>query len=502
MPERPTAAGDPPTRHEDRSLELDGDAMRQLAEAALDRVVSHIESLPGQPGWVDTSPAVAGAKALVEPLPATGSDLAGLLDQIFDVHAPASFTTAGPGYLAYIPGGGLFQSGVADLIADGINRYTGVFAAAPGLVQLEMNVVRWFCEIIGYPKGAGGILASGGSLANLSALVAARAANLGEDFLDGTLYVSDQVHHCVGKAARIAGFPRRNVRVLETGESYELDPAAVEEAILSDRERGLRPFMIVGSAGTTNTGAVDPLTDLADLARRHGLWFHVDGAYGGFFALTERGRSILRGIERADSVVLDPHKALFLPYGTGALLVRDAAVLKKAHSEFADYMPMLQDDPELVDPCEVSPELSKPFRGLRVWLPIKLHGIEPFRANLDEKLDLAEWITERIRAVEGLEILAEPRLSTLAFAVETSGGSVDEANRLTRQLNDAINRRRRVHLTGTNLAGRYAIRISILSFRTHADRMAACLEDIESGLSEVFGNGAGDTTWARTALDD
>jgi aromatic-L-amino-acid decarboxylase len=469
---------------EDRSLELDAAAMRDLAEAALERVIAHIESLPRQPAWVDTAPAVAAAKALVEPLPTAATPLAELLDEIFERHAPASFTTAGPGYLAYIPGGGLFQSAVADLIADGINRYTGVFAAAPGLVQLEMNTVRWFCEIVGYPLGAGGILTSGGSLANLSAVVAARVAKLGEAFLDGTIYVSDQVHHCVDKAARIAGFPRANLRTLAADDRFRLDPAAVERAIVHDRDRGLRPFLLVASAGTTNTGAIDPLPELAALARRHDLWLHVDAAYGGFFALTARGRAALAGIEEADSVVLDPHKGLFLPYGTGALLVRDAAVLKAAHSEFAEYMPALQSDPDLIDPCEVSPELSKPFRGLRIWLPLKLHGVEPFRRNLDEKLDLARWITNELRALEALEILAEPQLSTVAFALRAPALPLAEANRRTRALLDAVNGRRRVHLTGTQLGGRFAIRISILSFRTHRDRLEACLADIESALAE------------------
>jgi len=480
------APAPPPLAHEDRSLELDADAMRELAATALERVIEHIETLPSQPAWVDTTGAVAGAKQLAEPLPTTATPLAALLDEVFDVHTPQSFTTAGPGYLAYIPGGGLFQSGVADLIADGINRYTGVLAAAPGLVQLENNVVRWFCEIIGYPPGSGGVLTSGGSLANLGAVVAARTTKLGDNFLDGTIYVSDQVHHCVDKAARIAGFPRRNLRAIGTDAAYRLDLAELERAIERDRGDGLRPFMVVGSAGTTNTGAIDPLDAMAELARRHDLWFHIDGAYGGFFNMTQRGRAVLAGIDQADSVVLDPHKALFLPYGTGALLVRNIDLLKAAHSEFADYMPMIQNDPDLIDPCEVSPELSKPFRGLRVWLPMKLHGVDPFRNNLDEKLDLAEWIGDRLRALDGLEILAEPQLSTLAFAVRTEDLSVERANELTHELMAATNRRRRVHLTGTQLGGRFAVRISILSFRTHGDRMEACLEDIQAALAEVL----------------
>ncbi len=195
---------------------------------------------------------------------------------------------------------------------------------------------------------------------------------------------------------------------------------------------------------------------------------------------------MLAGLERADSIVLDPHKGLFLPYGTGALLVRDGEALKAAHSEYADYMPALQDDPDLIDPCEVSPELSKPFRGLRVWLPFKMHGVEPFRRNLDEKLDLTHWIATRLRELDGVEILAEPQLSTLAFAVASGSRPGAEADRLTEKLLQAILHRERVHLTATRLRGRFAIRICVLSFRTHLDRMQECFEDIEAGLAEVL----------------
>jgi aromatic-L-amino-acid decarboxylase len=245
---------------------------------------------------------------------------------------------------------------------------------------------------------------------------------------------------------------------------------------------------VVGNAGTTNTGAVDPLPELADLARRHGLWLHVDAAYGGFFLLTEEGKRVMRGIEQADSIVLDPHKGLFLPYGTGALLVKDGAALKRAHTLPADYMPEYQEDPDLVDFCEISPELSKPFRGLRVWLPVKLLGIGPFRAALEEKLALTRWATEELRRLPGIEILAEPQLSVVAFrlAPETWRGlPVAEVNRRNRAFLDRINARKRVMLTGTMLGDRFALRICVVSFRTHRDRMEACLDDIRAAAADI-----------------
>ena len=242
-------------------LEPSTDQMRVMVDKAAERVVDHIASLPRQPASYDEHGAEARARvaALAESLPERGTDLDGLLDLLFREAVPLSYNTAGPGYLAYIPGGGVFPSAVADLIANAVNRYVGVWIAAPGLAQLELNVVRWFCEIIGYPPSSGGILTSGGSLANFTAVVTARRERLPDDFLAGTIYTSDQTHHSVRKAAVLAGFPEENVREVATNENYEIRLDDLRRRIAEDREGGLRPFMLVTSAGTTNTGAVDDL---------------------------------------------------------------------------------------------------------------------------------------------------------------------------------------------------------------------------------------------------
>jgi aromatic-L-amino-acid decarboxylase len=469
---------------EDRSLELSPAALRGLIEEAASRIVAHVASLPGQPA-ADTEGADELARSLVEPLPENGQPAGEILDFLFERVVPKSFNSAGPGYLAYIPGGGLPQSAVADLIAGSVNRYVGVFAAAPGLAQLEANVLRWFCDLAGLPPGAGGILTSGGSLANLSALVAARSERLPRNFLSGTVYASRETHHSVRKAAMLAGFPPENVRTIETDDAYRVRPDSLARAVAADREAGFAPFLLVANAGTTNTGAVDDLRALADLASRERLWMHVDAAYGGFFLLTQRGRERMAGIERADSIVLDPHKGLFLPYGTGALLVRDSGTLRRAHALSADYIPATQEDPDLVDFHQLSPELSRAFRGLRVWLPLRLHGIGPFRANLEEKLELAREACAKLREIDDVEILAEPQLSIVAFRLKPEGRDEAELTRLNRRLLERINARQRVFLTGTLLSGRFAIRICVLSFRTHRDRMEQGFEDIRAAVREV-----------------
>lgn len=465
-------------------LELTGAEFRRLVEKAAELIARYVDSLDRQPA-ADIEDAESRARALAEELPRTGAPLDEVLDLLFDRAVPLSLNTAGPGYLAYIPGGGLLHAAVGDLIADAVNRYVGVWIAAPGMVQLEANVVRWFCEIAGYPPGSGGFLTSGGSLANFTAVVTARFDRLGDRLERGTIYASDQTHSSVLKAARLAGFPEASVRIVPSDETFRIRVDLLEERIAADRRAGREPFLLVGNAGTTNTGAVDDLQALADLAQREGLWFHVDAAYGGFFNLTERGRALLRGIERSDSVVLDPHKTLFFPYGTGSLLARDAAKLEAAHALSADYLPEMGRAFDLVDFCQLSPELSRPPRGLRVWLALKLCGIDAFARALDEKLDLARWSADRLREIEGIEIVAEPQLSTLAFRLLKPGLGGAELNGLNRRLLDLINQGRRVYLTGTMLGERFVLRICVVSFRTHLDRMEQALEDIRAAVEEL-----------------
>ncbi len=472
----------PPSPH---PLELSVDVMRDMVDRAMDRIGAHVESLPRQPMH-----ATAGGKKLARslraPLPVRGQPFEKLLRLLFGRVIPASLNTASPGYLAYIPGGGLFHAAVADLIADATNRYAGVWLAAPGVAQIEENVVQWFCAMLGLPSSAGGLLTTGGSLANLIAVITARRERLPPDFLRGVVYASEEAHHSVRKAALLAGLLPERVRALPTDARFRLSPDALVEAVARDRAAGLSPFLIVASAGTTSTGAVDPLGALADIAARERLWLHVDAAYGGFFALTARGREALVGIERADSVTLDPHKGLFLPYGTGCLVLRDREALRRAHAVPATYLPPMQSEEGLVDFCELGPELSRDWRGLRVWLPLSMHGAGVFRATLDEKLDLAIWAAEAITGTPGLELVAPPELSLLVFRVRDDGDDASDASDArSRRLIAAVNDKQRVLLTGAVVKGRFLIRMCVLAFRTHRDRMEAAIDDIRASLVEI-----------------
>jgi aromatic-L-amino-acid decarboxylase len=465
-------------------LELSEEVMRKAVNATMDRIAHLVNTIEEQETDLSAEADPDFVRSFYESLPECGTSFESLLELLFGEASKYSLNTVSPGFMGYVPSGGLFHAALADLIGNSINRYVAIASVAPALSQIETAVIQWFAEITGLPSTTRGFLTSGGSTATLGAITTARTVLLGRDFLDGVMYASDQAHFCVAKAAFLAGIPIENVRKLPSDHLFRLQPETLREAIHEDRKAGLRPFFIVASAGTTNTGAVDPLHELADIAAEEKLWLHVDGAYGGLFSMTERGRKILSGIERADSLILDPHKTLFLPYGTGALLVRDGRALRKTYHANAEYLPDLQDSDGIVDFSEVSPELTRPFRALRVWLPMKVHGARVFRSYLDEKLDLARWVHTRLTDIDGIDVVARPELSILAFALSPDGRNLEEVNHATRSLIEAINARQRVCLTGTTIRGRFLIRIAIVAFRTHKDRVEMLLEDIVGCLAD------------------
>ena len=459
------------------SLELTAMQMQVMGDETLARVVAHVASLGAQPscGNVDAADLCL---AMREPAPEHGSDLASLLDPLFNEWIPRSFTTPGPGYLAYIPGGGLYAAALADFISAATNRYTGVWLAAPALVQLEANVLDWFRAWMGFPGTARGLLTTGGSMAGFNAIVCARERDLGDDIRPGVLYTSTHAHHSIDKAARLAGIRPDRIRLVPVDAAFRMRVDALEQLMRDDRARGLRPFLVASSAGTTNTGAVDPLDAIADLCAAEGVWHHVDGAYGAFFHLCEELRPVLSGMSRADSLTLDPHKGLFMPYGVGALLVRDGAWLRGAHAVSAGYLPGTPDPDLFYDPSQYGPELSRGFPGLRVWLCLKLYGAARFRAALAEKRALAVQAAERVARLPGVVMVAPPQLSLFAFYLTWPGASLERENQATRALLERVTGRGRVMITGCSVDGRYLARVCVLSFRSRQAQIDACVEDI------------------------
>ena len=377
---------------------------------------------------------------------------------------------ASGGHMGYIPGGGIYPAALGDYLADVTNRYSGVSFASPGAVKVEQQLVQWMTELVGFPATAGGDLTSGGSIANLTAIITARETMdiRSRDIENSCIYMTADVHHCVDKSIRAAGLSECKRRHVPMDDQFRMDVSALEQLIIEDRVSGLQPWLIVASAGTTDTGAVDPVDAIAGLAEQYGLWLHVDAAYGGFFLLCEEGRLVLRGLEKAHSIVLDPHKGLFLPYGSGAVLVRDVNWLAMSQAYQADYMQDAKDSENLYSPADLSLELSRPFRGLRFWLPLKLFGLAPFRAALAEKIWLARYFYEQLDKTPGWEMGPYPELSVVTFRFVPEQGDADDFNE---RLIAAVRADGKVFISSTLINERFVLRLAVLHFRTHLDRV-------------------------------
>jgi aromatic-L-amino-acid/L-tryptophan decarboxylase len=378
------------------------------------------------------------------------------------------------GHLSYIPNSGMYTAALGEFLAAGLNRYTGVASAAPGFSAIEHGVVDWLCSIFDLGPDSSGLLLSGGSMANFTGIVTARTAMLGDEFGNGVIYVTPHTHHSATKAARLAGFRSDQVVCVDIDRDLRMSVDGLERQVKADRAAGLRPFLVIASAGTTDTGTVDPLGGISDLAARSDLWVHIDAAYGGFFQLTERGASVLTGIDRADSIALDPHKGLSIPFGVGALVVRQESHLVDAHLGRGAY---LRDDDSyngIRDIASLGPELSRPFRALSVWLPLQLHGIGPFRAALDQSLDIAAHGYDRLQGVRGVETTWKPDLSIVAFGFED-----DE---IGRSCLEAVNEDRKVHLSPTIIDGRFVLRFAVLNRRTTVDHVDHAIDIIEKTM--------------------
>ncbi|HET8864345.1 MAG TPA: aminotransferase class V-fold PLP-dependent enzyme [Gracilimonas sp.] len=399
---------------------------------------------------------------------------------------PQGLNPASGNHFGYIPGGGLFSSAVGDYIAAVTNRYAGVFFASPGAVAMENRLIKWMSDMIGYPKGAGGYLASGGSMANLTAVHAAReeAGLKASDISNAVVYMSDQTHHCVDRALKICGLSECQKRHIPLDEKFRMKANELEKTIKKDKANGLIPWLIVASVGTTDMGAIDPLEEIGNIAHRQGIWYHVDAAYGGFFLLIREGKEKLKGISTADSVVLDPHKGLFLPYGSGALVVKNVDHLIKAHHFEANYMQDTTAERTLYSPADVSPELSKHFRALRLWFPLKLHGISAFRSALQEKLLLTRYAWNKLQQLEDIEVSPEPELTTFTFRWKPTLKS-QNFDQINRKLHYSILEEGEIFLSTTQIKGKFWFRLTVLSVRTHLEEIDRFMTALHRNMEKV-----------------
>jgi len=407
------------------------------------------------------------------------------IDELLDIYhrevVQNGINAAAGTHLGYIPGGGVFVAALADYLAAVTNPFAGVYYASPGAAAIENEVVNWLKSVFSFPDSALGCLSSGGSISTLIAFTAARDRHQikNERIGNSVVYLTEQVHHSTQKALRIIGLEDLIVRYIAVDSNSRMRADLLEEQILSDIASGLNPFLLVGTAGTTDTGAVDPLLDLAHISEKHRLWFHVDAAYGGFFILSSR-KPLFKGIERADSLIVDPHKGLFLPYGVGAVLIKDRQAVLHSNHYVANYMQDGEAEEAGRSPSNLSPELTRHFRGLRVWFSLQYHGISPFITCLEEKLQLVKYFREHLLKM-GFCLGPEPDLTVSYFWYPFK----DRTNELNKLLMQKIHDDGSVFLSSTIVNQRFVIRIAVLAFRTTQETIDRALIMIRKSLNQV-----------------
>ena len=470
MPER--ANGD------DVGLTLPAEAMRQLADAATKNLLARLQNLRDDVPWRGASRAEL-EPLLREPAPEIGQDPLKVLERAVNDVLPVAGRVDHPRFFAFVPSAPTWPGVIADFLAAGFNTFQGTWLGAGAPSQVELVVIDWIREWIGYPSSAGGLFTSGGSAAILDALVAAREKAGAPE--RPAIFLSDQTHSAVERAARIIGVRREGIVVVPSNSEFRLPLPALAVAVRQARASGLTPIVICANAGTTNTGAIDQLPAIADFCAAEALWLHVDGAYGGFAVLCESGKALLAGIERADSISLDAHKWLYQPFEAGCVMVKDVADLVRAFSVNPDYLQDTKLGLEHVNFADRGYQLTRSFRALKVWMSIQTFGLARFRASIARTIQYASDAGRLVAEMESLELLGPPSLGVLCFRYRPQGANWTPAR--IDSLNEAIQARviqsGTAMISSTRLRGTYSLRLCIMSHQTTWDDVKETIGRIE-----------------------
>ena len=467
------------------NLELDDATMRRMGRRVADVVVDHLASLRDQPAQQpltrrETEPLIDG------PPSEDGRDFDDLVAFLRECVFPYHAREPHPRFMGYISSSPTFPAVVGDWMAAGYNFFAGVWSVASGPNQIELTVLEWFRSWLGMPSGTSGLLTSGGSTATLTAVVAARHAadSSGENSARLTLYTSEQAHSSVQRAAWIAGIPRANVRSIATDDRYRMREEALRRAIAEDRSAGFTPFLVVASAGTTNTGAVDPLNAIADLCAAEHLWMHVDAAYAGFAVLTTQGAAALDGLGRADSVTLDPHKWLFVPFECGCLLARDPRKLEEAFSVHPEYLTDVRARDQDVNFADYGEQLTRSSHALKIWLSVQYFGVAQMREAIARGIHRAEYAERLFASHHDFEILSPAQFGVVCFRARPADIDDEAAlDALNERINARVNATGRFLMSSTKLRGNFSLRLC-----THVHRMTdADIDEVYEAILEALG---------------
>ena len=449
-------------------LELDPEEMRRLGYRAVDLLVDRIASLGDGPAWRGATRAEMEER-LREPPPEEPADP----DELFARLQSDVLAFAGhhdhPRFFGFVPSCPTWPGVLGDFFASGANVFAGTWLQSAGPSTAELVVIDWFRQWLGWPPETSGILVSGGSQANLTALGCAREAVPGAKSERAVVYLSSEGHSSVPRAVRVLGFRDEQVHLVPVDDLHRIRPEGLDAAIRADVAAGLQPFAAVGNAGSTNTGAVDPLDELADVCRTHRIWLHVDGAYGGFAMLTERGRAVLEGLERADSATLDPHKWLYQPFEAGCVLVREGSRLGAAFHIMPDYLQDTLVGGRDVNFADRGIQLTRGARALKLWLSLKYFGVGAFRAAIDRSLDLAAHAQAVVEATPELELLSPAMLGVVCFRRRYPDAGGLEAESLNADLVERLRESGEGLVSSTRIGDRYALRMCVLNHRSREE---------------------------------
>jgi aromatic-L-amino-acid/L-tryptophan decarboxylase len=463
-------------------LALEPEQMRRMGYQVVDLLIERMTALADGPVIRIASRPEMEAR-LAEPAPSEGVDFATLLGRLDTDVLPFVGHFDHPRFFGYIPGAGTWPGALGDLISAATNIDSGAWRESAGPSQLELTVLDWFRDWVGYPPEAAGILVSGGSAANLTAIACAREAIIGPMSPRIVAYASDQTHSSLARAARHLGFRPDQIRVLPTDSRFRLRVDDLAAAMDADVAAGRLPFLVCANAGTTNTGAIDDLVEISRVCRARGIWLHVDGAYGAFAVLTERGRDALRGLDLADSVTLDPHKWLAMPFEAGCLMVRDGATLERAFELHPEYLQEFAEGHRGVNFADRGLQLTRASRAIKVWLAIQTFGVDAFRAAIDRAMDLTVEAQQRIEADDRLELITSASLGVLTFRRRgDSGQSQDAVDRCNEEIVRSLTSEGDVLLTSTVIGGRYAIRLCILNHTSTGVDVEYALERVATAV--------------------
>jgi len=461
------------------SLQFSREEMRSLGYRVVDVLVDHFAA-EDNADLGDAPSRTELEERLREEVPETGEDPHVVLDQIETDVLPNTRRVDHPRFFGFVPGPNNFVSVLADALAAGFNVFSGTWISGAAAAQVELIVIDWLRDWCDLPETTGGLFTSGGSMANVIGLAAARHAVLGQDFDNAVVYCSDQTHTSVDRALYLLGFRPEQVRRLPSDDTFCLRPDGLSDALQEDRTRGRRPFCVVANAGTTNTGAVDPIPQLADIAEAENLWLHVDGAYGASTVICERGRNRLTGLDRADSLTMDPHKWLFQPFEIGGVLVRKRRHLRQAFRLEAEYLDDAVGEQDEVNFSEHGIQLTRSFRALKLWMTLKVFGRKSVAEAVSRGFERAEQAEQLLRKKAAWTVVTRAQMGVVTFRCEPTGMSDDAVDELNRRLASAIREDGTAFLTKTSLNDRPVLRLCPINPRTTSEALRETVDRLDS----------------------